>query len=239
MTLLLLRQKGFFMFDCMKLSFALLAAFSLLFIYKPAQAQLELERKNDRYLLVSTSSEKVLLAFPAVNFIQAMGKNGEKLKNSSSVITATGEIEYDWIVKGTLYTTSDSVGFIMGFHKVKDEHTVLFSLALSDTTPRQYEICFFYADSANATEGIRMAGKKNRNKELRNKYKLAYGFSSNEEKVTIATDTCGFYTTTGRAVLLTNTAHAKFNFKQPSLFVIHTNVIPLKGKLLFNIKKGL
>jgi hypothetical protein len=205
----------------------------------PAQAQLELEREGDRYVLVAKPSEQRLLSFPAINFIQAEGKNGEKLKNSSSVITATGEIEHDWIVRGILYTTSDSVGFVLGFHKVKDENTVLFSLALSDTTARTYEFCFFYADSVGTIEGIRMSGTKNRKKKLRNNFKLAYNTIPKDDKKFVSTTVNGFYTTTKRAVVLQHIAATVYNFRQPILFCIKTKGTPLKGKLLFNMAGGL
>ncbi len=195
-------------------------------------AQLELEKRGSTYVFIATQSGREILRFPEKDFVlTAPGGN----TGASSVVTATGEIHHHWIVRGMVYTGADSTEYVAGFYKMRDENTMIFSVAFSDTAFKAVQLRFFYADTAGQKEGIRMAGDKHQNTELRAKALLTCTKTAGHSKGKYRSHVNFFYTTRQRSFYVKSALPVLYDFRHKSYFTIHINELPAGGNIFFNM----
>lgn len=195
-------------------------------------AQLELEKRGSTYVFIATQSGREILSFPERDFVlTAPGGN----TRPESVVTATGEIHHHWIIRGMVYTGADSTEYVAGFYKMRDENTLIFSVAFSDTALKAVQMRFFYADTVGQKEGIRMAGDKHQNTELRAKALLTCSKTAGRSKGKYRNDVNFFYTTRNRSFYVKSALPVLYDFLHKDYFTIHINELPAGGKIFFNM----
>jgi hypothetical protein len=195
-------------------------------------AQLELEKRDSTYVFIATQSGREILSFPEKDFVLTADNPSAK---ATSMVTATGEIHHHWIVRGMVYTGTDSTEYVAGFYKMRDENTMIFSVAFSDTTLKAMQLRFFYADTVGQKEGVRMAGDKYQNTELRAKALLTCTKTAGRSKGKYRSDVNFFYTTRNRSFYVKSALLVLYDFRHKDYFTMHINESPAGGKIFFNM----
>lgn len=192
--------------------------------------QLELERKNETFFLITEREKKELLSFPSKNFVTVKKEGKKTVHFNHSAITTFGEIEHHWILTGQLYASKkDSIGFVMGFHKLKEENTVIFSVAFSDTTVRNIRLKFYYTDTTGKREQIFVSSEN----DMRGKQNVGSDCSENRKPIVALQNF--FYTNNQKSIAITRSLCTNFLFTNNKYWFIETNKAVIKGRLFYNM----